>query len=270
MPVHFKNSGRAGSVREEIIALIHDYIVDLASRLLRESKPILLDYGCGAGEIVKVANAGGMDAYGVDVFYKGGDASDVVTQEGLLGTRIFRMENGVIPFGEAKFVCVTSNQVFEHIDDFSKPLEEINRVLKPGGVFINLFPTSEVWREGHIGIPFIHWFSKGTMFRYVYALALRSVGMGYHKKIRSPSAWTRNYLNWIDNWTYYKSFAVVRKSFEKYFIIHDWSHDYLLYRLEQHRNLRSIAKFFRPTIFIPFLRFFCHRFSGRVFVLYKK
>jgi SAM-dependent methyltransferase len=216
-----------------------------------------------------LAKSTGIDAYGVEAFYEGGEYAQTVTEEGLLGTRVFALEGGLIPFPESSFEFVTSNQVFEHIDDFSVPLREIHRVLKPHETFINLFPTVEVWREGHIGIPFVHWFPKGLKLRFVYALALRSAGIGYHKKIHSPMAWTRNYLGWIDKWTYYKPPADVYEQFERYFSVYDYSDDYLLYRLARHGRLCMIERWLRPKLFCPLLRFLSNRLSGRVFVLRK-
>jgi SAM-dependent methyltransferase len=248
---------------------IHQYIIDLALREKGDQSMVLLDYGCGAGEIVRAANAAGIDAYGVDLFYDGGSYKGQAASSGLLGTRILELANGHIPFGDGTFDVVVSNQVFEHIEDFSQPLEEIHRALRPQGMFINLFPTTEIWREGHIGIPFVHWFSKRSKLRFLYTLFFRSLGVGYHKKSGSLRAWTKYSLDWIDKWTYYKPLADVRDLFEHYFSISDHSDDYLLYRLSQHRWLRLLARFFRPRCFRPLLRFVCHRLSGRVFVLRK-
>ena len=249
--------------------VIYEYVVGLARRLTGQNSAVLLDYGCGAGEIVQLASKSDMDAYGVDMFYEGGDARTLVT-DGLLGTRILELDDGKIPFPESKFDIVVSNQVFEHIDDFDQPVQEIHRVLKPHGLFINLFPTREVWREGHIGIPFAHWFRKGSKIRYVYVLLLRSLGVGYFKSEHGPPGkWTTTSLDWIDKWTYYKPLSTVRSAFEPYFHIDDFSDDYLRYRLEQHPRLKTVARITSLRWLRPFLRFTSHRLSGRVFVLRK-
>ena len=143
----------------------YTYAVDLASRLTKDFRGSLLDYGCGAGQIVEKALAAGYDAYGVDEFYDGGSYREDAKRNGLLQTRIFELQNGQIPFSDESFDVIVSNQVFEHIADFSLPLAEIDRVLKPTGIFINIFPSSESWREGHIGIPFAHWWPKGSSLR---------------------------------------------------------------------------------------------------------
>lgn len=233
-------------------------------------RPVLLDYGCGDGELINLANDSGMDAYGVEAFYGGGDTTKKVVQKGLLGTRVLPLNDGAIPFPDARFDVVISNQVFEHIDDFNTPLCEIYRVLKPGGLFINLFPTSEVWREGHIGIPFVHWFPKRSKVRFLYALINRSLGIAYHKRVRAGKSWTKNYLAWIDKWTYYKPLSDVNKAFERYFFIEHYGADYLLFRLERHPYLNIFMYPVRLTIFRPFLQFLCGRLSGWVFVMTKK
>jgi hypothetical protein len=68
----------------------------------------------------------------------------------------------------------------EIIDEFTTTLREIHRALKPEGLFINMFPAKEVWREGHIGVPFIHWFPKKSKARLSYATITESLGIAYH------------------------------------------------------------------------------------------
>lgn len=249
---------------------IHEYVIGLAHRIHAAPNPAVLDYGCGAGEVVGLALAAGMDAYGVDVFYGGGNARRLAEVKGLLGARVFELEDGVIPFPDGRFDVVVSNQVFEHIDDFTLPLREIHRVLKPGGVFVNLFPTRDVWREGHVGIPFLHRFPRDSRLRYAYALALRSLGAGQHKGRRGLREWTERYLAWIDDWTFYKPLDQVRAAFELYFSVADYGADYVLFRLGRHPQLGHLGSLLRHAIFAPFLRFACHALSGRVFVLRKR
>lgn len=53
--------------------------------------------------------------------------------------------NGAFPFGEAEFDSVVTNEVFEHVFNPDQFLEEIRRVLKPGGVLLLTVPF--VWDE---------------------------------------------------------------------------------------------------------------------------
>ena len=250
--------------------LNYEYATDLTRRLTKGTSPCLLDYGCGAGEIVEKAIAAGFDAYGVEEFYEGGSYREDAKKTGILGTRIFELKNGIIPFPAEKFDVVISNQVFEHIDDFSLPLSEISRVLKPSGIFINIFPSAEVWREGHIGIPFAHWFPKGLKARLFYVLPLRMLGMGYHKGVRSANEWTLSQLEWIDKWTYYKPLFQIEKTFQRHFTITFYEADYILFRLKRHPLLSQLSRLLEANIFRPFLQFVCAKFASRVFVLKKR
>jgi 2-polyprenyl-3-methyl-5-hydroxy-6-metoxy-1,4-benzoquinol methylase len=42
--------------------------------------------------------------------------------------------------------------VLEHVEDFDVVLRAMNRVLKPGGMVLSIFPDRSVWRQGHAGI----------------------------------------------------------------------------------------------------------------------
>lgn len=142
----------------------------------------VLDYGCGAGQIVTRLRNAGVAAFGCDVFYEGGDYSKQMGGELFDGGVIRRMDANRIPFETESFDFVVNNQVMEHVPDLDGVLNEIWRVLKPGGMVLSLFPDRGVWREGHCGIPFLHWFPKGgNRVRIYYAALLRSVGFGYFK-----------------------------------------------------------------------------------------
>ena len=250
--------------------LNYEYAIDLTRRLTKGSFPCLLDYGCGAGQIVERALATGFDSYGVDEFYEGGSYREDVKKTGMLGTRIFELKSGIIPFPAEKFDVVISNQVFEHIDDFSMPLSEINRVLKASGIFINIFPSSEVWREGHIGMPFVHWFPKDVKVRFYYIGSLRLLGMGYNKGTKSPQQWAIDQLDWLDRWTFYKPLSQIEQSFGSSFTFTYYDADRILFLLKRHRYLSLFSGLMEANIFRPFLNFICAKVAGRVFILRKK
>lgn len=249
------------------MSTIYRYVVDLAARHAAPGAR-LLDYGCGAGEVVSLALDAGFDASGVEEFYEGGSSYEAL-QSGPeeIRRRVHSLQNGVIPFDDDAFDIVVSNQVFEHIEDFTLPLREIDRVLKPGGCFINLFPTREVWREGHIGLPFAHRFPPDSRLRYFYARALRTLGFGYHKKDFSVAQWTERYLDWIDKWTWYKPYAEVVELFSKHFEAREAGADYLRYRLAAHPRLKMLAPLARLAVFTALLEYLCARLSGRVFIM---
>jgi SAM-dependent methyltransferase len=227
------------------------------------SGAMILDYGCGAGQIVKLLRADGHAAFGCDVFYDGGDYSNQIESD-LFGTVIRRMgAGGEIPFDDASFHFVINNQVMEHVRDIDRTLSEIDRVLKPGGKVLSLFPDKSVWREGHCGIPFLHWFPKRSRSRVYYAAAWRSMGFGHHKNDKTVMRWSDDFCNWLDEWTCYRSNDEIDRAYASHFdppqaIEAEW----LLLRLS---TRRWIAAWVPPAI----RRAIVNKLAGRVFVSLK-
>lgn len=189
----------------------------------------VLDYGCGAGQIVKELRKRGINAFGCDVFYEGGDYSKDV-DPALFESAIKRMEGEKpnIPFDNASFDFVINNMVMEHVPDLDNALGEIQRVLKHGGIVLSLFPDKSVWREGHCGVPFLHWFPKETHARIYYAAALRSLGFGSRKENKSILRWSREFCEWLDKWTHYRTQEEIHSIYAKYFTELQHIEDYWL------------------------------------------
>jgi SAM-dependent methyltransferase len=187
----------------------------------------VLDYGCGAGQIVDELRKRRVNAFGCDVFYGGGDCSKSVHPK-FFGSFIKRMENYIIPFDSDLFDFVINNQVMEHVENFDTVLSEIRRVLKPGGVVLSLFPDKGVWREGHCGISFLHWFPKGSRLRVYYAAIFRILGFGYHKGNKGVMRWSKDFCDWLDKWTWYRSPAEIQSAYDKYFTATQHIEDYWL------------------------------------------
>jgi SAM-dependent methyltransferase len=194
----------------------------------------ILDFGCGAGGLVAEARAAGLNMQGADVYYKGSDARAEAAAAGLLGTVVHEIRDGELPFPDGSFDLVVDNQVMEHVEFLDRELFEIHRVLKPGGTLLSIFPSRDVWREGHIGIPFAHWFRRGSRVRFVYVWALRWLGFGYWKE-QSPSRrqWAMDKLGWLDAFARYHSRAEIFDAFGRYFRSRGREADYIRYRLCQ-------------------------------------
>jgi SAM-dependent methyltransferase len=177
-----------------------------------------LDYGCGSGKIVSKLRDANYPAFGCDLFYGGGDYSPQVDPK-LWGVAIRKIDSstGTIPFDSGTFDFVVNNMVLEHVPDIDKVISEIHRVLKPGGVVLSLFPDKGVWREGHCGIPMLHWFRRGSSFRVWYAFAFRLMGLGYHKAGKGRLEWSRFQCEWLDKWTHYRTKKEVHSKFSEKF-----------------------------------------------------
>lgn len=186
----------------------------------------VLDYGCGRGEVVFAGRERGLDIYGADVFYEGAETRRAESPY------ISEIADGRLAYADETFDLVTNNQVMEHVEDLDAVLREIARVLKPGGHVLSLFPSADVWREGHIGIPFSHWFAKDSAVRFYYTWALRSLGLGTWKE-QAPTAkqWAEDKLRWIDLWTRYRTRAEILSAYERYFTNELHEEEYIRYRL---------------------------------------
>jgi SAM-dependent methyltransferase len=201
----------------------YEFCVHFIERLYPDAGRIrVLDYGCGRATTVTLLRARGFDGYGCDLFY-GGESwrSDVPPEYFALGI-VRDMTDDRIPFDDGMFDAVVSNQVFEHVADLGIVLDEISRVLRPGGVLLFLFPDRSIWREGHYGIPFQHWFPRSSRLRLAYTAFCRRLGLGYHKGTKSIPAWSEEACDWIDKWTYYRTYDELRRLFAVRFV--DFEH----------------------------------------------
>jgi SAM-dependent methyltransferase len=185
----------------------------------------ILDFGCGAGALVDAGLAVGLPMCGADVFYAGAEARP-------RGGAIHEILQGVLPFPDASFGLVVNNQVMEHVEDLNAVLREIHRVLAPGGELLSVFPARDVFREGHIGIPFSHWFRPGSRIRFLYTWTLRAMGFGTWKE-QAPTArqWAVDKLRWIDLYTRYRTRREIFDTYGRYFQSETRELDYIRYRL---------------------------------------
>jgi SAM-dependent methyltransferase len=176
--------------------------------------------------VVEAGLAAGLDFSGADLFYGGAEARIETACPAVRA-----IENGRIPFSDATFDLAVNNQVMEHVEDLDGTLAELDRVLKPGGAMLSIFPARDVWREGHIGIPFSHRLPKGAA-RFYYTWALRRLGCGTWKN-QAPDCrtWAVEKLRWIDAWTHYRSRAEIFRAYSRFFESELREPEYIRYRL---------------------------------------
>ncbi|MDQ6696117.1 MAG: class I SAM-dependent methyltransferase [Actinomycetota bacterium] len=172
-----------------------EQILPLAASLLAGAE-VVLDVGTGEGQLARLAHVGGATrVIGVDP-----TRAQVVEAARRAGGPIYaRAGAGALPVVGSSFDAVVACLVFEHITDVDDAINEVARVLRPGGrflFFLNhpllqtpssgwiddhvLDPPEQYWRIGpylteditveevekDVFIPFIH----RPLSRYVNAL----------------------------------------------------------------------------------------------------
>ena len=101
----------------------------------------VLDLGCGyGGRSVRYAVLGARSLYGIEPGEQScAEARDFATAHKVAPSFVAGFAES-LPFPAASFDCVLSYDVFEHVCDLGKTLEECKRVLRAGGSLYAVFP----------------------------------------------------------------------------------------------------------------------------------
>ena len=121
--------------------LHRNILADLGHELRRGAS--VLDFGCSAGGMVRHYRQAGFAAFGCDI--KLDDETDLL--------RRMDAETYRIPFNDASFDFVFSDQVLEHVRDHAHAFAEIERVMKPSALSLHIFPAKLKPTEGHVFVP---------------------------------------------------------------------------------------------------------------------
>lgn len=123
-----------------------------------------LNIGVGNGALEILAARKGVDIWALD---PGDRAIERLRQMLGLGEKAQVGYSQSMPFPDAHFDVVVMSEVLEHLDDavLEKTLDEIDRVLRPGGSFIGTVPARENLADLHViclqcGLQFHRWGHK--------------------------------------------------------------------------------------------------------------
>lgn len=95
---------------------------------------VLVDVGCGEGQVARVAAEAGLDVLGVDPAM----SQVLVARERGGGPRYEQGSATDLPVADGAADVVVACLVFEHISELDAALAEVARVLRPGGRFLFL------------------------------------------------------------------------------------------------------------------------------------
>ena len=94
----------------------------------------LLDLGCGAGNLLLAARKNGWDAQGLDV------SPNAVKHVRELGFEVFQGELQKARFPSQHFDVITAAEILEHLTEPRLLVQEVSRLLRPGGLFWTTTP----------------------------------------------------------------------------------------------------------------------------------
>ena len=111
----------------------------------------VLDWGCGKGHITYLLQQQGFQVTSCDVASAGEDSTfgqDVPIVAARKISVVPLHHPSKLPFADHSFDCVVSFGVLEHVPSDTASLEEIHRVLEPGGVFfVTFLPYFLSWTQ---------------------------------------------------------------------------------------------------------------------------
>jgi SAM-dependent methyltransferase len=228
----------------------------------------VLDYGCGAGEVVAEGLRRGLDIEGAELFFAGGDTRAAAEATGLLGTRIHELSEGRVAAEDGRYDLVVSNQVLEHVEDLDAVLDELARVLAPGGRMLCLFPSREVWREGHCGVPFLHRLPPRSPLTRRYAAAAHRAGLGSYRG-GDGAEWAERVTAWVERYCHYRSRREILRSYARHFEVEPLEEVHAAFRLEPLAGARAAAAVRLPVVRSA-TRFASRRLAHLTFVARKR
>jgi len=114
--------------------IVHDSLDKYLNKKPQDTK--ILDFGCGTGLVIEEFQKRGFNCYGIDV------SAEAIRFGELQGIKnLSVIDSDKINFPKGSFDAVFALDVLEHLPNEDQALKEIDRVLKPGGIFIIQVPA---------------------------------------------------------------------------------------------------------------------------------
>lgn len=120
---------------------VPDFIRKRVSEIVRDlsdcrSNNRMLDIGFGSGVLMDAAKIQGWEAHGLEV------SAPAVEQARGKGFEVFHGTLEEANYPDGHFDLVTASEILEHLNDPSATLNEIRRILRPGGMFWGTTPSA--------------------------------------------------------------------------------------------------------------------------------
>lgn len=137
----------------------------------------ILDIGCATGFFLDAARQRGWDTYGVELSeYSSGIARHKIGTERIITGRVEEAA-----FKDATFDAIVMTDVIEHVCDVRSFLDEVTRILKPGGVISITTPNPAALSCRLLGKNWPHYKLEHLMYYTPEALELLLAPLGYKR-----------------------------------------------------------------------------------------
>ena len=126
---------------------LEEYVA-IAERIATDGPEDVLDWGCGHGQMSSLLRERGVVTTAFD--YRPGEADESLHSLAKYPEiEAYWSSNGVgLPYEERSFDAVLSCGVLEHVEDPDGSVEELRRVLRPGGgLYVYKLPNRASWTE---------------------------------------------------------------------------------------------------------------------------
>ena len=144
----------------------------------------VLDNGCGRGDFLKAFSNRGLKCYGTD------------TSSFCEGVYSCDLENDTLPFENDFFDVVFSKSVIEHLFKADNFINEMHRVLKPGGLLILMAPDWETQCKIFYQDPtHVHPYTVKSFERLFSMYNFEDIDIS--KLCQVPSTWNNSFLRLI-------------------------------------------------------------------------
>ncbi len=164
----------------------YQVVRDVLERHARDlpAEPLLLDLGCGPGNFLDVI---GRRARVCGSDYSA-DALEFCRERGY--ERLFRADFHALPARSDRFDLVTAIDVIEHLRDDQLAVDELTRVLKPGGVVVLTVPAFRaLWGDHDDLYGHLRRYRVGEVRRLLRSAGLSVVKVSYFEPLFFAPLW---------------------------------------------------------------------------------
>jgi SAM-dependent methyltransferase len=226
---------------------------------------MVLDVGCGRGELVMRLRQLGVRAFGIEVeprYVHSGQILNQLYQDDFPVIQL--MQPGAsFPYPDDIFDTVASFQVLEHVRDLEPLAREIGRVLRPGGETLHVLPAKYRIVEPHFFLPFVHWLPKSQIrARFISALVRLGLGgrvvRGHDRQSRAASIY-----HYSNTETFFRSPRQIARAFADAGLTSDDGSAAKAFILSRVSVPASLAGVLAPIVNLFRTTIVCARKSGR-------